>query len=617
MEQGEMMRYLKVWLLMLLAIAVAACGGGGNPGSTSGGTTPTVSTVTSIELLASAVSLDSADNTTGVTITAFSKNASNVGVAAQAVAFAASSGTLTSVSSTTDTNGKATAILTTGADHSNRNITVTVTVGSIVKTIVIPVAGSTITITGSASMLVAASSSFTVALKDSAGTAIPGTSLAITSSLGNTISVAASPLTTNSAGVGVFTYLATNSGTDTLTVTGAGVSATYAVVISNTNFAFITPADGTDINVGTLGQTVSVQLLPAVPNTTINFSSTRGTVTPASAMTNASGIATTTATSLTAGAANISAVAVATGSPQTRRAVNFVATTPTSVVLQTNVSAIAPNAAGSTTNRVTLTATVKDANNNAVKNSTVNFSVADTSGGTIANGSGVTNSNGVVVDAYIPGTASTAANGVVLTATIAGTSISSQATVTVNAQALFITIGVGNEITNLDTNTYSKPFSVYVNDANGSAVANQQVVLSAYPLVYRKGVLSYSATTGWTLVNYAQCDNEDADRSGIYSLSKDTNTDGSLTPGAPGVLPVSSVTTNSSGSATFSLNYGEQFAPWVGFEIKARAMVAGTESSKIFYYDAKGLADDFSSATVAPAGRVSPFGTVLSCSNPN
>lgn len=612
-----MMRYLKVWLLIALAIAVVACGGGGNPGSTSGGVTPAVSTVNSIELLASAVSLDSADNTTGVTITAFAKNVSNVGVATQAVAFAASSGTLTSVSSTTDANGKATAVLITGADHSNRNITVTVTVGLIVKTIVIPVAGSTITITGSASMLMGASSSFTVALKDSAGTAIPGTPLAITSSLGNTISVAASPLTTNSAGVGVFTYLANNSGTDSLTVTGAGVSATYPVVISNTNFAFITPADGTDINVGTVGQTVSVQLLPAVPNTTINFSSTRGTVTPASAMTNASGIATTTATSLTAGAANISAVAVATGSPQTRRAVNFVATTPASVVLQTNVSAIAPNATGSTTNRVTLTATVKDANNNAVKNSTVNFSVSDTSGGTIANGSGVTNSNGVVVDAYIPGTASTAANGVVLTATIAGTSISNQATVTVNAQALFITIGVGNEISNLDTNTYSKPFSVYVNDANGSAVVNQQVVLSAYPLVYRKGVLTYSSATGWALVNYEQCDNEDTDRSGIYSLGKDTNTDGSLTPGAPGVLPVSTVTTNASGSATFNLNYGEQFAPWVGFEIKARAMVAGTESSKIFYYDAKGSADDFTSATVAPAGRVSPFGTDLSCTSPN
>ncbi|BDT65994.1 hypothetical protein os1_01450 [Comamonadaceae bacterium OS-1] len=614
-----MMRYLKVWALVLLALVMAACGGGGNPGSSSGGgTTPTVSTVTSIELLASATSLDSADSTKGVTITAFAKNTSNVGVAAQSVAFAATSGALTGVSTVSDSNGKATAVLTTGADHSNRNITVTVTIGTVVKTIVIPVTGTTITITGSASMLVAASSSFTVALKDSGGTAIPGTTLTITSSLGNAISVAASPLTTNSAGVGSFSYTANNAGTDTLTVAGAGVSATYSVIISNTNFAFVTPVDGADINVGAIGQPVSVRLLPAVAGITINFSSTRGEVSPPSAVTDASGVATTTARSTSAGAANITAVAATTGSPQTRRAVNFIATVPNSVVLQTNVSAIAPNTAGSTANQVTLTATVKDINNNAVKGSVVNFSVTDTSGGTIANGTGVTNANGVVVDAYIPGTSSTAANGVVLTATVAGTPFSNQATVTVNAQALFITIGVGNEITNLDTSTYSKPFSVYVNDANGSAVANQQIILSAYPVAYAKGVLVFDTASGvWVMNSFVSCDNEDVDRSGIYSVGKDTNTDGALTPGSPGLIPTSSVTTSTSGSAAFNLNYGEQFAPWVVFEIKARATVAGTESSKIFYYAAKGSAADFGSSIVAPAGRVSPFGTVLSCTSPN
>nr|WP_315208706.1 Ig-like domain-containing protein [uncultured Albidiferax sp.] len=619
-----MMRYLKVWALVLLALVMAACGGGGNPGSSSGGgtTPPVVSTVASIELLASAASLDSADSTKGVTITAFAKNTSNVGVAAQSVAFAATSGALTGVSTVSDSNGKATAVLTTGADHSNRNITVTVTIGTVVKTIVIPVTGTTITITGSASMLVAASSSFTVALKDSGGTAIPNTTLTITSSLGNAISVAASPLTTNSAGVGSFSYTANNAGTDTLTVAGAGVSATYSVIISSTNFAFVTPLDGADINVGATGQVVSVRLLPAVAGVTINFSSTRGEVSPPSAVTDASGLATTTAKSTTAGAANITAVAATTGSPQTRRAVNFVATEPFLIVLQTNVSAIAPNTAGSTANQVTLTATVKDRNNNAVKGSIVNFSLVDTSGGTIANGTGVTNANGVVVDAYIPGATSTAANGVVLTATTAGTPpvalISDDATVTVNAQALFITIGVGNEITNLDTSTYSKPFSVYVNDANGSAVANQQVILSAYPVAYAKGVLVFDTAAGvWVMNSFVSCDNEDVDRSGIYSVGKDTNTDGALTPGSPGLIPTSSVTTSTSGSATFNLNYGEQFAPWVVFEIKARATVAGTESSKIFYYAAKGSADDFSSSTVAPAGRVSPFGTVLSCISPN
>ncbi|MEO5795167.1 MAG: hypothetical protein ABIP34_09695 [Rhodoferax sp.] len=645
-----MMRYLKVWLVVLLALVVAACGGGGNPGSTTPvTTTPVATTVTSIELLASSATLDSADSTTGVTITAVAKNASNVGVSSQVIAFSASSGVLGSVAAASNSQGNSAAVLTTGSDHSNRNITVTATVGTLTKSIVIAVTGNTMTITGNASMLTGAQTTFTATLKDSSGNVLPSVPLTVTSALGNTIVVASAPLTTGANGAAQFTYSAVNAGSDTLTVTGAGISTPYAVTISGTNFAFVTPADGSDINVGASGQIVSVRLLPAVAGTQINFSSTRGTVNPVSVVTDSSGLASTTASSTTAGTANISAQAVVTGSPQTRRAVNFVAVTPATVVLQTNVSAIPPNTSGST-NSVILTATVRDAAGNPVKGSIVNFSVSGTGGGGIGTGTGVTNANGVVTDSYAPGSVSTAANGVVVTATVAGTSISSQATITVSAQALFITIGVGNTITNLDENTYSKPFSVYVNDANGAAVANQVVVLSAYPTEYYKGALAYTAATsttinnvtittagGWNSLVSAACPNEDLNRDGFVQTNEDDgrnvvsgnlvtrgsvnligngNGDGVLTPGSPGVIPTSTVTTDASGAAAFSLNYGEQFAPWVKFEVKARASVSGTESSKIYYYSAAGSATDFGSETIPPAGLISPFGTATACNNP-
>lgn len=630
------MRYLKYLLGGMLTAALVACGGGGGSAGTTpgggGGSGNTGSSVTSIELLASATSLASADNTTGVTITAVVKNAANNGVAAQAVAFAASSGVLGSVAATSDTNGKATAVLTTGSDRSSRDVTVTVTSGSISKTIVIPVTGTALTITGSASMLVGSASAFAVSLKDSNGNAIAGASLTATSALGNAITPAT--VTTLTDGSASISYTATNAGNDTLTVSGGGTSVQYAVSVSNTNFVFVTPADGSSVAIGAT-QTVTVQLLPAVAGTAINFSSTRGLVNTPTATTNASGIASTTVSSTTAGAATVTAQAP--NGAQTRRAVNFVATVPSSLVLQTNTSAVAPNSAGSSANSVTLTATVRDVNNNAVQGATVNFSLAaDTSGGRIGTGTGVTNANGVVTDTFVPGISSTAANGVQIVATVASTLISGTATVTVSNRALFITIGTSNTIANLDQNTYSKPFSVYVSDSNGAAVANQSIVLSVYALGYGKGQLTFS-NGSWRAIDtvatpITSCVNEDENRDGILQASEDDsrnvgasvintvgngNGDGRLTPGAPGLVSPSVVTTDASGLATFNLNYGEQYAPWVYFEVKARAAVSGTESSAIYYFSAGGAASDFTDSAVAPAGRVSPFGTAASCNNPN
>ncbi|WP_394788980.1 beta strand repeat-containing protein [Rhodoferax sp.] len=617
------MRYLKFCVLAVLLAFVAACGGGGNPGSTST-VVGTITTVSSITLLASASSLDSSDSSTGVTITAVVKNSSNIGIASQSVAFSASSGLLQAAATATDTNGKATATLNTGGDSSNRVVTVTVISGGVSKSILLPVSGTTLTISGSASVLSGAVSTFSVKVADSGGAAVSGAALTVVSALNNPVSLTSA--STNSSGTDTFTYTATNAGSDTLTVTGAGVSTQYAVSISNTDFSFTTPADGTDIAIGS-SQAVTVRLLPVVAGTTISFSSTRGSVGTSSTTTDSSGFASTTVSSTTAGSANITAQVLSgtQSGAQTRRAVNFVATVPATVVLQTSASAVAPNAAGSTTNSVTLTATVRDANGNAVKNQIVNFSiVSDTSGGSIGTGSGTTNANGIVTDTFIPGSSSTAANGVVLKAALASNaSLSGTTSMTVSARALFISIATGNTISNLDQNTYSKPFSVYVNDANGAAVTNQAIVLSAYPTTYRKGTLSYiSSVWSYTGATYTSCVNEDVNRDGNLgtkvvsgvTVTEDTNGDGHLTPGLPGVVSPSSITTDSTGLATFNLNYGEQYAPWLVFEIKATASVFGTESSAVYTYTAAGEAGDFTSST-PPSGRTSPFGSSTSCTD--
>jgi hypothetical protein len=149
--------------------------------------------------------------------------------------------------------------------------------------------------------------------------------------------------------------------------------------------------------------------------------------------------------------------------------------------------------------------------------------------------------------------------------------------------------------------------------------------LSVYPISYMKGALVYAASA-WGVPGSgyaATCANEDVNRDGSLgskvvngvTVTEDTNGDGVLTPGLPGFVSPSSLTTGTSGSSAFTLNYGEQYAPWVYFQIKATATVAGTETSAVFYYTAAPSVEDVSDANAPPSGRYSPFGQSTSCND--
>ncbi|MFZ3141777.1 hypothetical protein [Polaromonas sp.] len=114
------------------------------------------------------------------------------------------------------------------------------------------------------------------------------------------------------------------------------------------------------------------------------------------------------------------------------------------------------------------------------------------------------------------------------------------------------------------------------------------------------------------------CANEDLNFNGILDTSpfEDTNGNGQLTPGNIAVAAPGNVVTDAAGRATFAIQYGEQFAPWVTVRITARASVAGTESRQSILYDLVGSAPDFTAET-PPAGVTSPFGSSTSCTNSN
>ncbi len=604
---------------LALAATLAACGGGGGSSGSngSGGGGTTTPSAASIEVLTSATTLASGD-TTGVTLTAVVKDAANNAIASQPVTFSASSGTLSSPAAQTGMDGRATAVLTAGTDRSNRDVVVTVSSGSIKQTATVPVSGTTLAASGATSLLAGASTSFAVSVRDSRGSGVAGVAVTATSSLGNTIAPASA--TTDTNGSATLNYTAVRGGADSVVIRGAGASQALTVNVSSVDFSFTAPAASTTVEVNT-PRTLTVRYRSGgagVAGKVISFGTTRGTVSPTQGVTDADGTVTVQVSSPSVGAATVSARV--DDSATATLPLNFVATTPATVVLQSSAASLAPNAAGSTASQVELRAVVRDAAGNAVSGKTVFFTAEqDLSNGSIKTGTAVTDANGLATDIFIAGPASTAANGVQIRVTVADTSITALTSLTVSNRALFISFAANNTIEKLST-TYRKTFSVQVSDANGAPVANQNVTLSYWAPTYGKGRLGYdqaSVPPMWKYSSFAGCVNEDANRNGVLDAGEDRDGNGRLSPGLPATIAPASVTTDANGSAEFTLSYGQQYANWITFDLTARAIVAGTESSALFSFVATAPASDMSSADVAPASVVSPFGVVLDCRLPN
>lgn len=626
------MNFSKYLLGVAFSLLFAGCGGGGGNASAPAASAPAVAASAPdapasspvvipaiVEVLASSSSLLTSG--TDVVVTAFVKNSGNVGLAGQTVVFTASSGSLSVATPVTDLSGAVTAKLSPGSDKSVRDITVTVTAGGATGSIVVPVTGTKLSMAGSGSLQAGGTAAtYTVRAADASGSPIRNAQLTVKSGLNNSISPAALPLT-DATGTTTFLYTPNSAGSDTLTISGLGTTVSSSVSVSAVDFVVRSPASNTSIAIG-VPQTVTVQYKlsgSGVVGLPVTFSTTRGNFVASETVTDVNGQASAVVSSTTAGSAVV--VAQISGVGTVNVPIQFVATTPASIIVQANPGSVSPNLTG-TTNQSTIEAFVRDANGNAVANRQVNFTaLQDLSNGSLSPGIATTDLNGRASVQFIAGATSTQSNGVEIQAEVASTAIRGTTKMTVSGKSLFITIGFGNTISNLDDTTYSKLFTVYVTDANGVAVGNQVVNLSVIPTQYLKGFLTWQDPV-WAYSNApsvvsptSTCLNEDLNLDGILDAGEDTNLNGLLTPGNIAFAAPGAVTTDGSGRAVFAVQYGEQFAPWATVRISARASVSGTESRNSILYSLNGLADDFTKETVAPAGRISPFGISSSCTD--
>jgi|CXWL01.1.fsa_nt_gi hypothetical protein len=568
-------------------------------------------TPTSIEVIAASTTVGTGGD--AVLISAFVKDANNNTLPSAALSFSTNTGTLSNVSTRTDASGAASATFSSGASKSNRIALLTVASGTISAQLTLPVTGTRLTLSGPSSLILGSSATFDILVTDSKGNVVPGVTVTGSSSLNNPL---ASPAggSTNSSGQVRFAYTATNPGTDSVVFSGAGasVSPIPALAVSGEDFAFVSPAPSATVAVNT-AQSVQVRLrsggVPQV-NKVINFAATGGTLSSASATTDAFGIASVDITSASAGPVTVQA-SVPASTTSTTLPLTIVATVPSKLVLQISPTALAPNLGTASANQAQVVAKVTDASGNPVQGQTVNFTrLVDPSGGNLLQASAVTNASGQASVAYRSGAESTANNGVELQAMVSSApTVSGKAKLTVNQTALFIALGTGNVISNLDPQTYRKDWVVYVTDSNGIPVNGVTMTIKAIPTSYLTGKLAWNGVVWAYSGDIYTCRNEDENRNGVLDAGEDDNRDDVLWPGNVIAVTPGNVQTVD-GRATISLVYAESYAPWVELELTASATVSGTESKTNVTFIVSGASEDFTKEEIPPAGVVSPFGLV-------
>ncbi|MFI4895421.1 MAG: Ig-like domain-containing protein [Steroidobacterales bacterium] len=643
------------WFIGPLVAALALLGCGGNDPSSFASTSSSSSSgggssvAASITLISSVPQLPS-NNSTPATLTAIVKNAQNAVVTGADVVFATSSGVIAPAvtssgvtAGTTDNNGEAAATLTTPGDPSNRTLTVTATVGTVSATIKLDVVGTQLSLTGPASLIQGSIGTFSASLTNSGGVGIPNTAVAVTSAKGNTLSAA--NLTTDATGHVTFTMTATNAGADTVTATALGVSASQAVAVSSQNFAFTSPAANTTV-VLNAAQTVTLVWTnagAAVTGQAVSFSTTRGLfsggTTTVTVNTDGTGTATASISSTSAGPAVITASASGVSAQLT---LGFVATTPSQIDVQASPATI-PTSGSST-----ITAIVRDAQNNLVANQTIDFQLSDKTGGSLSVGSALTNAQGVASTVYTATTSASAASGVTVTATVQGTAIQNSVSLTVGGQTVFLSLGTGNLITPLNSTQFTMPWTLQAVDSGGNPVTGVTVTFTVHSFPYADippaqinangstaaGYAAYAKGSWLPIADVAQCNgvigtvwcqfvtttcfNEDVTGSGVLqSPSEDINGNGRLDPGDVASVSPGSGVTDSTGTVPISILYPQDHAEWVHVKLTASATVSGTESSTSANFWLPILASDVDTANTTPPGYNSPYGVAAVCTNPN
>ncbi len=602
---------LKAWIGIVASLFLfTACGGDDvftGDGVGGGGD----STLSSLVLLAGAPTLssDASGVAAGISLTAIAKDANNNVVPGEVVVFSTADSAEINVNNpaVTDANGRASAVLTTGGDQTNRTITVKATSGSLSATVSVDVVGTQIDISGPSGTQLGIPTEYVIALSDAAGNGIAGRTVEVTTEADNTLS--ATSLETDEFGQVVvqFTGVAEQS---SLSASALGLTSTISIAVSPDDFTIGVRQLGESefISAGTsefpelvVGQSYEIVALwqradGPVNQGTVGFSATRGIIAQPAEDDVVGGEAAVVFSSTEAGPSIITAFSDDLSRPSARTTIEFVATNPSRISVQATPTNVPRNQSSE------IVAIVRDAANNLVKNVTVDFLLSDQTTGTLSAPTAVTNSQGLARVTYTASSQASATEGVVITAQVRGVAnVDDQVELTVGGAAAGIALGTGSEILDKDESTYQLPFTIVVTDSAGNPAPDAEVSLTLFAPRYFKG----------TFTDRIACDSEDVNRNDILDQGEDFNTSGRLEPGRRASIP-STVALDESGSGQVFVTYAKTEGFFVEVEITATARVSGTEATEKRRFLLTIAQDD---ADNLPG--ISPFGTVLDCQSPD
>ncbi len=606
-------------LIWTFPIILAGCSGGDVPAAsaTSGATPNTVGGYAIyLNLSQTTIKTDTSDSAE-ITAT-LTKN--NVAQPDQEVIFSATDGLLTSNSATTDANGDAKVTIRSGPGASNQIISISATSNGASVSIPLQITGNTLSLSiPQASMAQGSSQQLTATLKNANNVGIANAKISYSILSGSGVSLSTTSATTDANGKAIITINAspTVTGTAIIQASSLGASAQVEVTVAAAAQVFEITSPTVDpaslqTNSGSLQVTVNA---PAQANVTFysslvgskwNDNSNMETV----AVVN--GVASATLTATLGGTASITVYDPTNLSTQDTLQVNVYA--PPSEAANLTLKATQNNVAvtpvgSSSVNSVTLTVVARNADNYAVGNALVKFTLSNTTGGGeyISPSIAVTNSAGEATSTFYSGSLGSSGTGVMVTATLVGTTIDSNPEyINITDLAGSIVIGRANKIIITDDTSYEQNITVQVSDSNGSPVPNALVTLNLWPIGYYLGAEAYDdngTCVGYyhnyydhilnaencTSINFEMQPNEDVDRNFILLTSEDYGPydvnagtmlpDGALTPAnsTAGEVPPT-VTTDPNGMGTFSIKYLKQYGMWIEVELTASVKVQGTEA---------------------------------------
>ena len=593
--------------------------------------------IQAIELLTSSPQLPSDQSGgTSVTITAIASNANGDVMEGVAIAFSATSGLLQITQAITNASGVATAELSNGSDLTNRVIGVSATGGEINAMVNVAVVGTRLRIFGPDALSISDSGTYTLLLEDSLDIGIEGESVDVTSANGNTLS--ATSLTTGGDGDAQLMLTGIVAGNDTLSATALDTTAMKSINISNDNFSILTPVENAEIPIST-DQTVRLEWTLAgtpVVGETINFSSTRGTLSSSSAVTDIAGQATVTINSNTAGPAVITATNA--NATMTTVTVEFTASVAADLSLQASPSTVAVG------QQSEIVAVLRDPSGNFVKNKVVVFGLTDPTNGFLSVGSTITDSQGTAETLYNAGNVPGAVDDVVIHAFVQDTpAVEATIFLTVTQLEIDLFIGTSDVLFLPDPARYTQEWVVLATDTLGNPIENTVIQATLRSVRYYKGQLvlvAVGADINWVQNVTAPpfCLDEDTNGDGILDLvSEDFNGNGTLEAGnvatlfavpenadpddpcalAPPGGQGTDVVTDAHGFARVCVIYPRSVNLWADVELTAQLNVFGSEFSDSQQFQLRALASDLLDENSEPAGRISPFGTASTCANPN